>query len=909
MLNRVTRGCRHFLLDLFNEAMPKTCDDMLTQRQFEALYVRDSIAPFLPYGEIDEDGIWMSDNPDGPDNFMFGFELAPMIAAGDKTEEQIAHLISGLPPRTVAYSLLHLNYDVVEDTENWFVSQRESGNDLMQEMAYRRSKFILEWSEGKVSPISGIDFRPRKCRHLFVVKTPPLQSEITRDAFESIEKTYIEMRETIATSLRDAGMGIHQLSGKALARFCVRLVNPQVPAREWRDARMWQSRLSEDKRTVDQANPLRDQMAGDKRWSVDYRNGVIEHEDLESGTKRYSQVFSVVKFTEKHEFRMSSMLDAIGGTNEPAQHLPGDVYAYTMMEVLDREKDIGTTLGKKVGTGTWAEGFENSKLAQRLFSRARKQRENILMLHKRFIEDNETAVRTTTGVVVTTERKDNLKAVATRVKRLFGQKNCGMMLKKEDAICFPMYLASLPGFFRHDLDGQEKGLGRCTTMSAFNAATLCHFQGVWQGEHSSNGGAMTLSRLGSPVLINLFGTGASSFNFFVGAATGSGKSFFTNEMVRNALSRYGKVVLFDAGGSYKNINAISGGKYIDFKISDPVCLNPFSNIYSKDDLDENLDTLVEVITMLAYSKTYSSTSSNKNLTRKLPQASINHVNEAIETLWQQKGAAMSVKDIYDYCLDKSQHCHSEIEREEYRELHQGLRVWAVGSKAKWMVGENNLDLDNNFVVLELDGLTKDETLKAIVLYLLMQNVQDDIYIRSKSAAISGVKRETLVILDEAWALLDKPFCAEFTEKAYRQFRKFLASIGLIAQGFGDAERAEGGKGKCILENCNWIFALKQKDSAVKRAAERDIIDLDKRQQKLISSIQKNSDYSEFLVINTNTRADALCRFVTDKFTYAMYTSTAEQRIQIQKDVSKGMSRVQAIDKLARELEADQMFRS
>lgn len=907
MIEKPVKVIKDWCADLINEALPKTYDEMLTERQFHALFARDDLSPFLPFGEIDDDGVWVSDNPRGPDNFMFAFELSPMIAAGDRTEEQITAMISKLPPRTVCYSLIHLNYDVVEDTENWFLSQRASGNDLMSEMAYRRSEFFLEWSEGKRSPVAGTEFRPRKARHLFVVKTAPLEADISKESYAQVEKTYTELAAMIKSSLETAGMGVKQLTGMELARFCVRLTNPQIPPKEWRDHKILKSHIENDQ-GISEINPLRRQMAGDKRWSVDYKDGVIEHEHLPTGTKRYSQVFTGVNFREGHEFHMQHMLTAIGGTNEPTSHLPGELYAFTMMEVLER-KDVSTTIAAKTTTGTWSEGFENSNYTRRLFSRPRKQRENIAMLKRAFEDDNQVPVRSITGIVITSEDKERLKKTATQVSTLYGKKEVGITLKKEDAICFPMYLASLPGFWRHSLDGYERGLGRVVTMSAFNAATLCHFQGAWQGEVPQGGGAFTLSRLGSMVLINLFGSGANSFNFLTAATTGSGKSFFTNEVVRNIRAKGGKVRLFDAGGSYKNINAITGGKYIDFKISDPVCLNPFSRIHTKEDLAENLDSLEEVVTMLAFAKSYSSTSSNQNLTRKLPQEAINHINEAIEQVWEQKGASMSVFDLYEYFVNKSQESKSESERNEYRVLHQGLRVWAIGSKSRWMVGENNLELDNDFIVLELDGLSKDETLKAIVLYLLMQNVQDDVYINHNSDPLTGkAKEETLVVLDEAWALLDKPFCAEFIEKAYRQFRKFGASIGIITQGFSDVDKAQGGSGRKLLENCNWIFALKQNESALKQAADAGIVDIDDRQKYLIRSIEKNSDYSEFLVINTSNQADALCRFVTDKFTYAMYSSTAQQRAQIEKDVSKGMSRIEAVERLAAQLEESQMFK-
>jgi conjugal transfer ATP-binding protein TraC len=69
-----------------------------------------------------------------------------------------------------------------------------------------------------------------------------------------------------------------------------------------------------------------------------------------------------------------------------------------------------------------------------------------------------------------------------------------------------------------------------------------------------------------------------NFNVAVAAASGAGKSFFTQDYVKAILGSGGKVFIIDSGRSYENLCQILDGEYIDFEEGNTICLNPFTTI-------------------------------------------------------------------------------------------------------------------------------------------------------------------------------------------------------------------------------------------------------------------------------------------------------------------------------------------
>ena len=58
--------------------------------------------------------------------------------------------------------------------------------------------------------------------------------------------------------------------------------------------------------------------------------------------------------------------------------------------------------------------------------------------------------------------------------------------------------------------------------------------------------------------------------------SGSGKSFFTNHMVRSYYEQNAHIVLIDVGHSYKGLCDMVGGYYFTYSETNPIKFNPFS---------------------------------------------------------------------------------------------------------------------------------------------------------------------------------------------------------------------------------------------------------------------------------------------------------------------------------------------
>nr|GFB52511.1 hypothetical protein [Tanacetum cinerariifolium] len=85
-------------------------------------------------------------------------------------------------------------------------------------------------------------------------------------------------------------------------------------------------------------------------------------------------------------------------------------------------------------------------------------------------------------------------------------------------------------------------------------------------------------------------------NKFILGPSGSGKSFFTNHMVRQYYEQGAHVLLVDTGNSYKGLCELKGGVYFTYEEDDPIAFNPFL-VSGKLDVEkkESIKTLLQAL--------------------------------------------------------------------------------------------------------------------------------------------------------------------------------------------------------------------------------------------------------------------------------------------------------------------------
>jgi conjugal transfer ATP-binding protein TraC len=115
---------------------------------------------------------------------------------------------------------------------------------------------------------------------------------------------------------------------------------------------------------------------------------------------------------------------------------------------------------------------------------------------------------------------------------------------------------------------------------------------------------MFLGRRGQVCYLDPFLNTKGNFNVAVAAASGAGKSFFTQDYVKAILGSGGKAFIIDSGRSYENLCQILDGEYIDFEEGNTICLNPFTTILEEpkaggNNFSEQLPLLIALIATMA----------------------------------------------------------------------------------------------------------------------------------------------------------------------------------------------------------------------------------------------------------------------------------------------------------------------
>ena len=119
-------------------------------------------------------------------------------------------------------------------------------------------------------------------------------------------------------------------------------------------------------------------------------------------------------------------------------------------------------------------------------------------------------------------------------------------------------------------------LGRLRTFLTWSCVNTAPVAAEWKGSRSPL--LMLVGRRGQITYVDPFDNEKGNFNIAVAAASGAGKSFFTQEMVMSLLGTGGRVWVIDSGRSYERLCRLLGGTYLEFGPKVDINLNPFTGV-------------------------------------------------------------------------------------------------------------------------------------------------------------------------------------------------------------------------------------------------------------------------------------------------------------------------------------------
>lgn len=793
-------------------------------KNLKSLLSRQPLSEFLPY-ICYEDGIYLTaDNGLG-----FILECTPLPSAGEETLKALRSIYElKFPVDTSIQITTYASPNISQYLKNWAgrrIGYRDNTENrfkgLFRELARSRYQFLIEGT--KKSLLSGFGYRIRNFR-LFISVKISIKDGGYKEGFTNIK----QLKASITQLLQSIGLPTTVLKPAGLIALMYEILQP---VHDYKNIPVYDERQEIRKQIIFADNEAR----------VEKDMLVIDNHIFRSMTvKQYP--------TETYLWNMANM---IGDLFQNIKQIETP-FLLTLNTIIPDRDVTRKKIELKSGRITYQAAGHMGRIIPRLSMK--KQNYDILTCG---LEEGAELVKSYLHLTIIAQNEKESTQAVQSAKAIFRSGN--FILQEDEFIILPLFLSSLP---LGQIPNSANGINRVNTMLSSNIAHITPIQADWKGT-----GTPTLilsSRRGQLMFVDLFDNRMGNYNAVVAAASGSGKSYFINELAISYLGTGGQVWIIDVGRSYLKLAEVLGGEFVVFSEKSAICLNPFSNIIN---IDEELSLLKPLLAQMA------------SPSRKITDLENAYLEKSIKKAFEKKGQDTTITDV-SICLD-------ELNDDRAKDLCQMLFPYTIeGVYGKFFEGRNNLRFDNPFIVLELEELKSKKDLQGVVLLLLLYNIQQKMYLGDRN-------KRKIVIIDEAWDLIGEGNTGKFIEGGYRRFRKYGGAAITVTQSIDDFYKISSGE--AILANSDFMFFLRQKQESLNALQKDSKIIMNKYLFMMLSSVHTiGGEYSEVFV--QTPMGSGIGRLIVDPFSNLLYTTNPQEYAMVKKYTDAGMSVSEAIKK-------------
>lgn len=327
-------------------------------------------------------------------------------------------------------------------------------------------------------------------------------------------------------------------------------------------------------------------------------------------------------------------------------------------------------------------------------------------------------------------------------------------------------------------------------------------------------------------------------NKFILGPSGSGKSFFTNHMVRQYYEQGAHVLLVDTGNSYQGLCELIHGKtkgedgvYFTYTESNPIAFNPFYTDDGVFDIEKRESVKTLVLTLWKRD--------DEPPTRAEEVALSNAVSGYIDRIKQQS-VIPSFNGFYDYVKgDYQKVLEDKKVREKDFDLANFLNVlepYYRGGEYDYLLNsDKQLDLlSKRFIVFEIDAIKDHKILFPIVTIIIME-----VFI-NKMRRLKGKRK--LILIEEAWKAIAKEGMADYIKYLFKTVRKFFGEAIVVTQEVDDIIQSPIVK-ESIINNSDCKILLDQRKYMNKFDDIQAMLGLTDKEKAQVLSINMNNDPS------------------------------------------------------------------
>ncbi len=381
-----------------------------------------------------------------------------------------------------------------------------------------------------------------------------------------------------------------------------------------------------------------------------------------------------------------------------------------------------------------------------------------------------------------------------------------------------------------------------------------------------------------PIIKDIFSL--ANANGAILATSGSGKSYTAKLIISRYLMNGTKIITIDPQNEYAKLTEKYGGSVITISRNSETIINPMDllgNSYAEKRLAlmdmfgvmfGELGEIQKAILDRAVSKTYDR--------RGINEATYNDkVPPTLEDLYVE--------------VERMSREATGYERTAYAMLTNRLRMYVDGVFS-FLNRQTKLDINNDFVTFNIGNMPKQ--VKPVMMFLIL----DYVYSKMKSN-----KERKLLVIDEAWSLLQNTGEEGYVFEVVKTCRKFNLGLLLITQDVADLLNSKAGR--AVLANSSYTILLRQKPAVIDSVQDTFHLSSSEREHLLTSNVGEGllmmeNDHQELKIIASpqeheliTTQPDEL---LAQDANIPPDTPPAKREVLINLDVNKGFFKKSAL---------------
>ena len=480
------------------------------------------------------------------------------------------------------------------------------------------------------------------------------------------------------------------------------------------------------------------------------------------------------------------------------------------------------------------------------------------------------------NVLVWTDSREDLKNLKNMVSSALAQM---------DAVA-KMETIGAPQIFWAGIPGNAADFPMNDTFDTFAEQATC-FLNMETGYHSSLSpiGIRLGDRLtGKPVHVDISDEPmkmgiCTNRNKFILGPSGSGKSFFTNHMVRSYYEQGTHIVLVDVGHSYKGLCDMVKGYYFTYSEANPIRFNPFY-IGEGDSLDTEKKESIKTLLLALWKK------DDETFKRSEYVALSNAIGGYYSYLEKHAGVFPCFDSFYTFLRDEyTQVLEGDRVKEKDFDIDNFLyvlRPYYKGGEFDYLLNatENLNLLQERFIVFELDNIKDHPILFPVVTIIIME-----VFI-NKMRKMKGVRK--MILIEEAWKALMKEGFAEYIKYLFKTVRKYFGEAIVVTQEVEDIISSPVVK-QAIINNSDCKILLDQSKYQNKFDQIQELLGLTEKEKALVLSVNKSNDptrkYKE-VFISLGGMLSKVYRTEVSLEEYLAYTTEQTEKVKLMEYAAK-----------------------